>query len=69
MVVPQSQQDPGGATMPRLSSNSVRSTVSGHSGTSGTPTPPPETGQYGLSRKHSSSSADTEMQGLQVTRF
>ena len=65
MVVPQSQQDPGGATMPRLSSNSVRSTVSGHSGTSGTPTPPPETGQYGLSRKHSSSSADTEMQGLQ----
>ena len=62
MVVPQSQQDPGGATMPRLSSNSLRSTVSGHS--SNTPTPPPE-GQYGLSRKPSSSSADTEMYGVQ----
>lgn len=65
MVVPQSQQDSGGATMPRLSSNSLRSTISSHSGNSGTPTPPPETGQYGLTRKPSSSSADTEMYGLQ----
>jgi len=65
MVVPQSQQETGGATMPRLSSNSLRSTVSGHSGTSGTPTPPPEPGQYGLVRKPSSSSADTEVYGIQ----
>jgi len=68
MVVPQSQQESGGATMPRLSSNSLRSTVSAHSANSGTPTPPPEpgnSGQYGLTRKPSSSSADTEVYGLQ----
>merc|ERR1719285_54659 len=44
MVAPQSQQESGGATMPRLSSNSLRSTVSAHSANSGTPTPPPEPG-------------------------
>merc|ERR1719334_1551061 len=49
MVHPQ-QHEGGGSTMPRLSSNSMRSTVSGHSGTSGTPTPPPGQEQYGLSR-------------------
>jgi len=70
MVAPQSQQESGGATMPRLSSNSLRSTVSAHSANSGTPTPPPEPGQgassqYGLTRKPSSSSADTEVYGLQ----
>jgi len=66
MVQPQ-QHEGGGSTMPRLSSNSIRSTLSGHSGTSGTPTstPPPgqEQAQYGLSRKASSSSADMEQQG------
>jgi len=65
MVQPQ-QHEGGGSTMPRLSSNSIRSTQSGHSGTSNTSTstPPPgqEQGQYGLSRKTSSSSADMEQQ-------
>jgi len=59
MVQPQHHEG-GGSTMPRLSSNSMRSTVSGHSGTSGTPTPPPGQEQYGLSRKTSSSSADMD---------
>jgi len=66
MVQPQ-QHEGGGSTMPRLSSHSIRSTQSGHSGTSNTPTstPPPgqEQAQYGLSRKASSSSADMEQQG------
>merc|ERR1719470_156489 len=48
MVQPQ-QHEGGGSTMPRLSSNSIRSTLSGHSGTSGTPTstPPPGQQQHG----------------------
>merc|ERR1719228_3186201 len=61
MVQPQ-QHEGGGSTMPRLSSNSIRSTQSGHSGTSNTPPPGQEQGQYGLSRKTSSSSADMEQQ-------
>jgi len=63
MVQPQ-QHEGGGSTMPRLSSNSIRSTISGHSGNSGTPTstPPPAQDQHGLSRKASSSSADLEQQ-------
>jgi len=61
MVQPQ-QHEGGGSTMPRLSSNSIRSSVSGHSGNSGTPnnTPPPGQDQHGLTRKASSSSADME---------
>jgi len=64
MVQPQ-QHEGGGSTMPRLSSNSIRSTISGHSGNSGTPTstPPPGQEQHGLSRKASSSSADMEHAG------
>jgi len=64
MVQPQ-QHEGGGSTMPRLSSNSIRSTISGHSGNSGTPTstPPPGQEQHGLTRKASSSSADMEHQG------
>ena len=46
MVYPQPQE--GGATMPRLSSHSMRST---HSANSGTPTPPPHEGTYGVTRK------------------
>ena len=46
MVYPQPQE--GGATMPRLSSHSIRST---HSANSGTPTPPPHEGTYGVTRK------------------
>jgi len=63
MVQPQ-QHEGGGSTMPRLSSNSIRSTISGHSGNSGTPTstPPPGQEQHGLSRKTSSSSADMDQQ-------
>merc|ERR1719430_469017 len=64
MVQPQ-QHEGGGSTMPRLSSNSIRSTISGHSGNSGTPTstPPPGQEQHGLSRKTSSSSSDMEHAG------
>jgi len=60
MVYPQPQE--GGATMPRLSSHSMRSTHSAHSGT---PTPPPQEGTYGVTRKPSTSSADGDhMYGL-----
>merc|ERR550532_2329464 len=56
MVQPQPQD--GGSTMPRLSSNSMRSTVSGASGSSNTPPLQDHYGQYGLSRKTSSSSGE-----------
>ena len=56
MVQPQLQD--GGSTMPRLSSNSMRSTVSGASGSSNTPPLQDHYGQYGLSRKTSSSSGE-----------
>jgi len=52
MVYP--QQHEGGGTMPRLSSHSMRSTHSG------TPTPPPQEGTYGVTRKPSTSSGDMD---------
>ena len=61
MVQPQPQAHDGGSTMPRLSSNSMRSTISANSGASSTPPMSHDHyGTYGLSRKTSSSSADTD---------
>ena len=59
MVQPQPHD--GGSTMPRLSSNSMRSTVS--SGSSATPPLQDHYGQYGLSRKTSSSSGEAARPG------
>ena len=62
MVQPQPHD--GGSTMPRLSSNSMRSTVSANSGASSTPPMSHDHyGTYGLSRKASTSSGDTVEQG------
>jgi len=64
MVQPQPHD--GGSTMPRLSSNSMRSTVS--SGSSATPPLQDHYGQYGLSRKTSSSSGGGGGGGGETTR-
>jgi len=57
----QPQQHDGGSTMPRLSSNSMRSTISANSGASSTPPLSHDHyGTYGLSRKASSSSDGTD---------
>jgi len=62
MVQPQPHD--GGSTMPRLSSNSMRSTVSANSGASSTPPMSHDHyGTYGLSRKASTSSGDTVEHG------
>jgi len=57
MVYPQPQEG-GGATMPRLSSHSMRSTHSAHSG--GTATPPLQDIHHGITRKASTSSGDMD---------
>ena len=62
MVQPQPHD--GGSTMPRLSSNSMRSTVSANSGASSTPPMSHDHyGTYGLTRKASTSSGDTVEHG------
>ena len=61
MFEPQ-QYEGGGSTMPSLSSTSIRSTLSGTSGSPGS-SPPPGQEPHGLSRKTSSSSANQEKQG------
>ena len=61
LVQPQHHEPGGGSTMPRLSSNSMRSTVSANSGASSTPPPGHEMyAGYGLTRKTSSSSGEPE---------
>merc|ERR1719228_1125883 len=66
----QPQPHDGGSTMPRLSSNSMRSTISANSGASSTP--PMSHDHYGtyggLTRKTSSSSGDTDHNAYGLVR-